>query len=230
MSTPQPLGTVRTGGAGLRPAGPDPAAKASGGMFTALSMILLTLVVYLFSLTLPDDARRRAIHASLAKAFLFEDRGQDRIRPQDGPTRLLAPGRQALRALEARLAAGGGRVDRVKRDVVVTLDGDALFVPDTARLRDRAGVLGPVARLVAATAADVRVEAEAQPDARGRALDRAVAVARDLVARAEAGGDAVDTARLSAAGLGTAPAAIGAEVSWNPDAVRVVLVGAEGEL
>jgi hypothetical protein len=195
-------------------------------MFTALTLILLTLVVYLFSVTLPDDVRRQAIHASLAKAFYFPGNDEDRARAPQGPPRLLSPGRQALLALEAHLATAGGTVAWAGANLLVTLPDDF----------DRAaGTVPAVAHLLAASDHPVRVEAtaaDAGPVAgrRVRSLERAVDVTRGLIAAAGRGGERLDDGRFSAVGLGGVPVLDEVPGEAEGAGVRVVLVNARGSL
>jgi hypothetical protein len=170
-----------------------PEARAAGGMFMALSLILLTLVVYLFSLTLPDEPRRRAVHASLAKAFYFPGTDEDVDAAPEGPSLLLSPGRDALRALEVFFAArpAAGAVAWEGTDVVVDLPPDRILAPAGA-VADPDGVLARVSGLLARTSAPVRVEAPALP--------QAVAVTVTLLGKGD--GTRVATGRVSAVGAG----------------------------
>jgi hypothetical protein len=193
-------------------------------MFTALTLILLTLVVYLFSVTLPDDVRRQAIHASLAKAFYFPGNDEDRARAPQGPPRLLSAGRQALLALEAHLAGAGGTVAWAGADLWVNLPA----APD-------AGTVSGVAHLLAASDAPVRVEAaaaDAGPVAgrRARSLARAVDLTRGLIAAAAKGGEPLDDGRFSAVGLGGVPVSDETGGAGDAAGVRVVLLNARGSL
>jgi len=190
-----------------------PEAQAAGGMLMALTLILLTLVVYLFSLTLPDEPRRRAVHASLAKAFYFPGTDEDADQAPKGPALLLSPGRDALRALEAALTARpeGGAVAWEGRDLVVDLPPDRVLAGGT--VADPDGTLGRVAVLLARTADPVRVEAE----------DLADAVAVTVALLGGHAGSGVAPGRVSAVGSGT-----GAEI--DTPRLRVVLVRAQGVL
>jgi hypothetical protein len=190
-----------------------PEAQAAGGMFMALTLILLTLVVYLFSLTLPDEARRQAVHASLAKAFYFPGTDDDAEQAPKGPALLLSPGRDALRALEADLTAHpeSGAVAWEGRDLVVDLPPARILTGGAAA--DPDGTLRRVAVLLARTADPVRVEA--------RSLSDAVAVTVALLGGHE--GSGVAPGRVSAVGAGT-----GEEI--DAPRLRVVLVRAQGVL
>lgn len=221
----------RSGAVAAHTAGAAPEAQSGGGMFTALTLILLTLVVYLFSVTLPDDTRRRAIHASLAKAFLFDPGRSEGFGVPRGPRHLLSPARQRLR--ELRAALGDGAVTREGGALVVTLPAEALFAAGGAEVADRAGRLGPVARLLAATGGEARVEASAETDAaeaaaRDRSLARAVAVTRALLAAPGAAG--LEAGHLSAVGLGRDPGDPAEPEAPARGRVRVVLTDAEGVL
>lgn len=221
----------RSGAVAAHRAGAAPETQTNGGMFTALTLILLTLVVYLFSLTLPDDTRRRAIHASLAKAFLFDASRPEGEPAQEGPVRLLSPARQRLRELEAVLT-GVGRVDREGDALLISLPADRLFADGGTDLDDRTASLPRIARLLAAAGGDVRVEATAETDAapdiaRVRSLSRAVAVTRGLLA---GGATNLDEGRLAAAGLGPDPGSLDDPEAAGPGTVRVVLLDAKGVL
>jgi len=221
----------RSGAVAAHRAGAAPEAQTNGGMFTSLILILLTLVVYLFSLTLPDDTRRRAIHASLAKAFLFDASSPEEEAAPEGPVRLLSPARQRLRELEA-LLTGVGRVDREGDALVIRIPADRLFTDGGTDLDDRTASLVRVARFLAAAGGDARVEATAETDAapdtaRVRSLSRAVAVTRGLLASGAAG---LDAGRLSAVGMGADPGSLDDPEAVGPGAVRVVLVDARGVL
>lgn len=80
-----------------------PARDVAVRLYTALGLILLTLMVYLFSLSMPNQDRHHAVYASLAKAFLFSDWT---VAPQaDVEQRgLLSGPRQAVWQLAAGLA------------------------------------------------------------------------------------------------------------------------------
>jgi hypothetical protein len=213
VTRPMPLSGPRPDAQALAGNG-APEAQAAGGMFMALTLILLTLVVYLFSLTLPDEPRRRAVHASLAKAFYFPGTDEDVDQAPKGPTLLLSPGRDALRALEAALAAHpeGGAVAWEGRDLVVDLP-PARVLTGGGAVADPDGTLGRVVVLLKHTADPVRVEAEGLSDA--------VAVTVALLG-AGAGSD-VSPGRVSAVGAGS-----GDEV--DQPRLRVVLVRAQGVL
>jgi len=193
-----------------------PEARAAGGMLMALSLILLTLVVYLFSLTLPDEPRRRAVHASLAKAFYFPGTDDEVDAARKGPTLLLAPGRDALRALEAFLAAvpGAGTLTWEGPDLVVALPPDRVLAP-AGSVRDPDGTVAEVARLLARTAVPVRVEAGTLP--------QAVALTVALLGRGA--GQSIAPARVSAVGVGT-----GDGTDAAAPGLRVVLLRARGVL
>lgn len=196
-----------------------PETRAAGGMLMALTLILLTLVVYLFSLTLPDEARRRAVHASLAKAFYFPGTDEDLDRAPKGPVLLLDPGRDALRALEAHLEdhPGAGALRWRDADFVVALPASRLFPGGIAVAADPSGTLREVTRLLARTDTQVRVEAPT--------LTQAVALTHALLGSGE--GRSVAHARVSAAGTG------GGDDASSPDGgdeLRVVLTRARGTL
>jgi len=205
--------------AGVRAPGDlgPPEARAAGGMFMALSLILLTLVVYLFSLTLPDEPRRRAVHASLAKAFYFPGTDEDVDLSAKGPALLLSPGRDALRSLQALLAAVpvAGTLAWEGSDLVVVLPPERVFAP-AGSVRDPDGALREVAGLLAGTEGAVRVE--------GPTLPEAVKLTVALLRRGE--GRSIAPARVSAVGTGSG--------DFLDDAVapglRVVLVRAKGVL
>ena len=80
-----------------------PARDVAVRLYTALGLILLTLMVYLFSLSLPNQDRHHAVYASLAKAFLFSDWT---VAPEADAERrgLLTGPRQAVWQLAAGLA------------------------------------------------------------------------------------------------------------------------------
>jgi hypothetical protein len=224
---------ARSGAVAAHSTGAAPEAQTGGGIFTALILILLTLVVYLFSLTLPDDTRRRAIHASLAKAFLFDIRHAEHAPAAEGPRHLLSPARQRLRELKAALMAGAGTVTREGDALVVSLPAERLFAPGGTEVTDPRGALAPVARLLAAAGTDARVEASAEPDAaaataRTRSLSRAVAVTRALLATPGAAG--LDAGRLSAVGLGADAGSLDDPEAPDAGQVRIVVTDAEGVL
>jgi hypothetical protein len=194
-----------------------PEARAAGGMFMALSLILLTLVVYLFSLSLPDEARRRAVHASLAKAFYFPGTEEDLENAPKGPALLLAPGRNALRALQALLAArpAAGTLAWEGPDLVVTLPPARVLAPAGA-VADPDGAVAEVSRLLARTSGGVRVEAPT--------VSQAVALTVALLGRG-AGGK-IAPARVSAVGAGRDDEIIETAMPG----LRVVLVRAKAYL
>lgn len=191
-----------------------PEARAAIGLFMSLALILLTLVAYLFSLSLPDEPRRRAVNASLAKAFYFPGTDEDVDAAPKGPALLLSPGRDALRALDALLTARpeAGAVAWEGRDLVVDLP-PARILAGGGSVADPDGTLRGVARLLARTAEPVRVEAQDISDA--------VAVTVALLGGRD--GSGVAPGRVSAVGAGA-----GDEV--DPARLRVVLVRAQGVL
>jgi len=194
-----------------------PEARAAGGMFMALSLILLTLVVYLFSLSLPDEARRRAVHASLAKAFYFPGTDDDLDGAPKGPALLLAPGRDALRALEALLSVRpeAGTLTWEGPDLVVTLPPTRVLAPAGA-VADPDGAVREVTGLLARTQGVVRVEAPT--------VSQAVALTVALLGRGA--GKAIAPARVSAVGSGLGDGMIETAMPG----LRVVLVRAKGYL
>jgi hypothetical protein len=196
-----------------------PESKAAGGMLMALTLILLTLVVYLFSLSLPDESRRRAVHASLAKAFYFPGADEDLDQGPQGPVLLLDPGRDALRALEAHLEGhpGAGVLRWEQSDFVIALPTPRVFPGGIAVPADPAGTLREISRLLARTKSGVRVEAPT--------LTAAVALTHALLGSGE--GLSVAHARVSAAGTGTGADPVAPDGGRE---LRVVLQRARGTL
>jgi len=189
-----------------------------GAIFTALGLILLTLMVYLFSLTIPDPERHRAVYASLAKAFLFSERHTVEVTEQ-APRRLLSGSRQALRVLSGFLALHpeAGRLDFEGSNLVLTL-GDAPD-PVTGGVH-RGTVVTHVAQLAADLDRPVRVEAYpgVSGDA-GSTVARAARVAADL---ARAG-----VSHLEAVGYGMP---YPGDVHDAGERMRLVLMDAKGTL
>jgi len=211
--------------------GPDGAADASnaqtqavGGVHTALSLILLTFLVYLFSLTNVDEVRHRSVYASLAKAFMFTERSQQVVTPQE-QVRLLSGPRQAVRELAGQLTAMGHpkAISWEAGDMVVTLPNGGTAGAASQEL------LGYIGRLALTAPVLVRVEAYAAESGGqrlvGAALARSVVVARGMAAVT----DGLDEGRLSALGFRVPfplPNGLEADGTW----VRVVLEGMEGLL
>jgi len=198
--------------------------QAVGGVHTALSLILLTFLVYLFSLTNLDEVRQRSVYASLAKAFMFTERSQQVVVPQ-GQASLLSGPRQAVRELAGHLVAIGHpkAITWEGDDMVITLPNGGNSGVATSQL------LGYIGRLALSAPVLVRVEAYAAETGGkrlvGAALAQAVEVARSLGSATEGLSDD----RLSALGFRVPfplPNGLEADGTW----VRVVLEGMEGLL
>ena len=200
---------------------------ATSGTFTALTLILLTFVVYLFSLSIPNSERHQAVYASLAKAFLFEER-QLAGGSHAGRVQLMSGPRESLRVLTAHMAAAGtGELAWEGGDLVLTLSGIGAEAASVAPHRETLARLAAMAR---ETGAQVRVEAFAEGERnpvaeRSAALSRATRLATAMVNS----GEGLAAGQVSAAGY--AVPRIGADgLPQGGGRVRVVLKGAEVSL
>ena len=199
---------------------------ATSGTFTALTLILLTFVVYLFSLSIPDSERHQAVYASLAKAFLFEER-QLAGGSHAGRVQLMSGPRESLRVLTAHMAAAGtGELAWEGGDLVLTLSG----IGAEASVAPHRETLARLAAMARESGAQVRVEAFAEGERnpvaeRSAALSRATRLATAMVNS----GEELAADQVSAAGY--AVPRIGADgLPQGGGRVRVVLKGAEASL
>ncbi|MBI5136426.1 MAG: hypothetical protein HZA24_03710 [Nitrospirae bacterium] len=198
--------------------------RAVWGINTSLSLILLTLLVYLVSLTNVDEARRSSVYASLAKAFMFTERSEQAAPVETGGA-LLSGSRQGLRALMGYLGDDPSRGE-------VAWEGPNLIVnlPDAPDGAVPAELLARVGTLAGAMDQLVRVEAYAAPgdtpaDPFSGSLGRAVAVAHTLLAL----GTGLDERRVEAVGHST-PLPLADGLGAETPRVRVVIRNAEGTL
>jgi hypothetical protein len=192
------------------------------GVHTALTLILLTLLVYLFSLTNLDESRRHSVYASLAKAFMFTETRLQAV-PVETDVALLSGSRQGMRELVAYLDAGEGRgqMEWESGDLVITLPAQPMLPTD---------LLGPLSQLAGSIPVMVRVEAyspigQVNVEPVNGSLTRAVNVASALTSlNAD-----LDPQRIAAAGYRT-PFSIAGGLEASGMHVRVVLEGAEALL
>ncbi|MFQ5509015.1 MAG: hypothetical protein ACE5FN_06730 [Leptospirillia bacterium] len=217
-------------GAASQAAGSGAQARSGATVFTTLGLILLTFMIYLFSMSEPSVERRNSVYASLAKAFLFS--GRDQVSGAEGldGDNLLSPGRDALRQLQLHLEThpGLGRIDHRGDDLVVTLNGARIFDAGSGELQVEAReATALLSQVIAVETGAVRVEAtvgsHVKPVVAGAAsLTRAVAVAEGF------GNIRGPSARrFSAAGMGAEQAFSGPEDSTLQGRVRVILKDVE---